>query len=110
MSILKGKHKEIETDDLRLRVVEEKCTQERADFLKRLLEHNGYEAHIIEIPSKVEEEPSTLTIGVTKITFSAVVAVYQRVLKTFDGRKVTPDYWNQKTDNLEPNYWDLSKK
>lgn len=110
MSLLKGKHKEIETEDLRLRVVEAGCSKERADFLKRLLDHNGYEAHIIEIPSKVEEEPSTLTVGVTKITFNAIVSVYQRTLKTFEGKRVTPDYWNQKTSNLEPNYWDLSKK
>jgi hypothetical protein len=30
--------------------------------------------------------------------------VYESKLKTPDGKKVTADYWNQKTKTLEPNY------
>jgi hypothetical protein len=44
------------------------------------------------------------------VTLNAIVKVYNRELRTLDGKKVTPDYWNQKTDKLEPNYWDRGKK
>ncbi len=27
-------------------------------------------------------------------------------LRTKDGRKVTPDYWNQKTEETIPTYWE----
>ena len=112
MSLNNGKHIEKEINEVRCRVVESDVTRERAEFLKKLLEHNGKEVHIGENTPKTEEEPEPLTyiVGTTDITFNAVVAVYQRILKTFDGRKVTPDYWNQKATGLEPNYWDRSKK
>ena len=31
-------------------------------------------------------------------------------MKTPEGTKVTPDYWNEKAKEPEPNYWDLEKK
>lgn len=110
MGLLSGKHIEKEINETRCRVVEDKISKERSDFLKKLLEHNGYEVLIGENEPKTEEETITYVVGVTDIIFNPVIAVYQRLLKTFDDRKVTPDYWNQKTENLEPNYWDRSKK
>lgn len=133
MSITKGKHLEKEINEIRCRVVESGISKERVDFLKGLLEHNGYEVHVEEEPVKpppapkptpqeegaeVAESPqeplpepkTTFVIGVTDIIFNPVVAVYNRILRTPDGKRVTADYWNQKTTNTEPNYWDRSKK
>lgn len=130
MSILKGKHIEKEINGVRCRVVESGISKPRADFLKKLLEHNGQEVYIEQEPVKpapppkpaadgaeadkneaIPPEPDpTYIIGVTNIIFNATVAVYNRQLRTFEGKRVTPDYWNQKTEKTEPNYWDRSKK
>jgi len=138
MFLNKGKHIEREIGGIRVRVVEDEATEDRIQFLKKLLEHNGYEVLVEEIPPKppapppppsseerakdpspegetisedaVEESKPTWVIGVTDIIFNPVVAVYHRGLRTFDGHHVTPDYWNQKTTDAEPNYWDLERK
>jgi len=136
MSITKGKHVEKEINEIRCRVVESGISRARVDFLKGLLEHNGYEVHVEEEPvkppppppkpaltSEGEVEPEEVTpqeplpepeptfvLGVTDIIFNPVVAVYNRILKTFEGKRVTADYWNQMTTKAEPNYWDRSKK
>jgi hypothetical protein len=126
--INKGKHIEKEIGEVRIRVVDDAATKERMEFLTKLLEHNGYEVLSEELPPKpvpvpppIEGEepkepkepeflPPTWLVGVTDITFNSVVMVYQRRLRTFEGQHVTPDYWNQRTTEAEPNYWDLSKK
>ena len=130
MFLNKGKHIEKEIDGRRIRVVEDAADESRCDFLKKLLEFNGFEVLVEENPPKpvpkppvsdgetLEEEtekepemlPPTWVIGVTDIIFNAVVAVYSRTLRTPEGNRVTPDYWNQVTNEAEPNYWDLSKK
>ena len=113
----KGKHIEKEFDGVRVRIVEDNADKDRMEFLKQLLEHNGYEVLVQEVvpkPPPPEEEPveqePTWMVGVTDIIFNPVVYVYQRRLKTLEGQHVTPDYWNQVTSEAEPNYWDLSKK
>ena len=168
MSLATGKHIEQEINEVRCRVVEAGISKERADFLKQLLVHNGYEVQVAEEPPKpvpppkpapppvtaagtksdpaqvpatpedkptfaeasvdepasaeatvdepasaeasVDEPEPTYVIGVTDIIFNAVVAVYNRALRTLDGKHVTADYWNQKTVKAEPNYWDRAKK
>jgi len=127
----KGKHIEKEIGEVRVRLVDDAASEDRKDFLIKLLEHNGYEVLSEEMPPnpvpvppplegeepKESEEgkepeffPPTWIVGVTDITFNSVVAVYQRRLRTFEGRHVTADYWNQLTTDAEPNYWDMSKK
>ena len=110
MTILKGKHIEKEINEKRCRVVEQGASKERAEFLKKLLEHNGYEVEYQLEVKKEEDAPDTYMVGVTDIVFNPVIAVYNRALRTFDNKHVTADYWNQKTDEAEPNYWDLTKK
>ncbi len=110
MSILSGKHTIKEIDGVRCSVVEKKASQERLNFLTHLLTLNGYEVKHVEEKRKTEEDPQTYMIGVTSLVFNAVVAVYQRSLKTPDGYRVTADFWNQKTKNIEPNYWDKKLK
>ena len=110
MTILSGKHIEKEINEKRCRVVEQGASKERVEFLKKLLEHNGYEVEFQLQDKKEEDEPDTYMIGVTDIVFNPVVAVYNRALRTLDNKHVTADYWNQKTTDVEPNYWDRDKK
>ncbi|MEQ8323451.1 MAG: hypothetical protein RIC15_10080 [Vicingaceae bacterium] len=110
MSILSGKHITKEVDGVRCSIVEKGVSEKRSEFLKELLEFNGYEVKIEKVDVTEEGAEETFTIGVTSMLFNPVIAVYQRMLRTKDGRLVTPDYYNQKTDNTEPNYWDRGKK
>lgn len=114
-------------------VAEKNCTPERTDFLKRLLEHNGFTVIVAKsAPPKaakpsppkqtpaadgtmpatppIEEQtvpppPDTFTVGVTDLTFSPVNAVFNRELKTFDGAIVNSAYWKQKETISNPDKW-----
>ena len=110
MSILKGKHKIKEIDEVRCTIVEKNASKERVSFLKELLEFNGYEVNYQEEKRKDDNDSITYIIGVTDMVLNPVIAVYQRILKTPEGKKITADYWNQKTKNIEPNYWDNKLK
>lgn len=102
---LEGKHSFGSIGETRVSFIEKKVDENRKDFLTRLLEHNGFVVLVEEEKRKTPEEPQLYTIGVTDITFNPVVAVYERKLRTFDGRKVTPDYWNQVSEETQPQYW-----
>ncbi|MCG9970303.1 hypothetical protein [Christiangramia crocea] len=102
---LEGKHTFGSISDTRVSFIEKKIDENRKDFLKKLLEHNGFEVIVDEEKRKSEEEPQLYTVGVTDITFNPVVAVFERKLKTFDGHKVTPQYWNQESEDTSPQYW-----
>jgi hypothetical protein len=94
MPLNKGKHIVEEIDGVRCSLVEKGVSPERTEFLKKLLELNGY--------------AETFKIGVTDLLFNPVVDVYKRSLKSFSGKKVTPAYWLQESDNeteAEVNYW-----
>ncbi len=108
MPLNKIKHTESEIGGVRCAVVETGASQERVDFLKTLLEHNKFEVKIAEV--KKEGEASTFTIGVTDILFNPVFSVYERTLKSPDGFKVTPAYWNQQTSVFDPRYWLMRKR
>ena len=108
MGLNSGKHTEKEINETRCRVVETGIEKPRANFLKQLLELNGYEVQVQELPQKQEEDPITFILGVTDITFSAVLGVYGHKLLTADGRYVTPAYWNQLTEETKQAYWDLN--
>ncbi len=102
---LAGKHMFGSIEDTRVTFVEKKIEKNRADFLKKLLEHNGFEVLIQEDKRKTEEDPQLYTVAVTDMIFNPTIWVYQRKLRTFDGHKVTADYWNQLTENTHPQYW-----
>ncbi len=106
---LAGKHTFGSIGDTRVTFVEKKIDVNRKDFLKKLLEHNGFEVIIQEEKRKSEEEPQLYTVAVTDMVFNPTIWVFERNLKTFDGRKVTQDYWHQKTDDTNPKYWKNSK-
>ena len=107
MGLDSGKHTEKEINEIRCRVVETGIEQPRVDFIKDLLELNGHEVQVQELAQKAEEDPVTFILGVTDITFNAVLAVYEHKLLTADGRQVTPAYWNQLSEETKQGYWDL---
>jgi len=103
---LEGKHSFGSIGEQRVTFVEKKIEAPRKDFLKKLLEVNGYEVVIEEEKKKSDEEPQLYTVGVTDMVFNPTIYVFQRRLKTLDGKHiVTPDYWNQVTNETKPQYW-----
>ena len=110
MSLTIGKHSVKEVNEVRCTIVEKGCSKQRIDFLTSLLNFNEFEVQVEEDKRKTEEDPITFTLGVTDVIFNHVIWVYQRKLKTTEGLKVTPDYWNQKAKKMEPNYWDRKLK
>ena len=110
MSLLKFEHKIIDIEGVPHRIIEAGCTKVRATFLQKLLADNKHVTVIQEVPAKEEGQPATFTLATVDVTLNPIVKVYNRELLTPDGKHVTPDYWNQKTTKLEPNYWDIEKK
>ena len=47
--------------------------------------------------------------GVTDMVFNPVIAVYEMVLKTPDGKRVSPAYWDQKTSDCIDEYWEFKE-
>ena len=103
-------------DGVKCAVVEKNTSQERVNFIKPLLEHNGYKVMIVnspppktplptdEIPSS---NPETFTVGVTDVSFNVTNAIFGRLLKSPEGRIVTLSYWRQKeniSDDSVPYY------
>jgi hypothetical protein len=103
-------------DGIKCAVVEKNLTAERLDFLKTILEFNGYKVVAVNSPppkaaippapdAPVVSTPTTFTLGVTDVTFNAVNAIFGRLLKTPDGKVVTLAYWQQKekdSDDTKP--------
>ena len=107
---LTGKHMFGSIEDTRVTFVEKGVDQNRRDFLKKLLEHNGFEVFIAEDKIKIEGDPQLYTVAVTDMVFNPTIWVFQRKLKTFDGHKVTQDYWNQQAKDTPPQYWNNGDK
>ena len=101
-------------------IVERNASQERVDFLKSLLEFNGYSVIVVPSPPaktaakpappttpaaeettpappvEVPPTPSTFTVGVTDVSFNPTNAIFGRLLRTPEGHVVTLAYWEQK--------------
>jgi len=123
-------------DGIKCAVVESGVTTERMQFLKSLLELNGYKVVVAaEVEKKVVPPPPPAAasadaaventppppplppeppadpkykIGVTDVTFNSINAIYGRLLKTADKKIVTMAYWLQKenTSHDEIPYFD----
>ena len=102
-----------ELDGRRCAVVERNVLPERVEFLKYILEGNGYTVMVVSspppkaapAPKPAEGEapaveppppPPTFTVGVTDVTFNSINAIYGRLLRSPEGRVVTMGYWQQK--------------
>jgi hypothetical protein len=119
--VLKAKHIVEEINGTRCTIVEKGASAERIEFLKNLLEFNQFEALVAEEPAQPQAEaqpgepqagiePAKLfTIGVTDLIFNPVIAVYELKLKTPDGKKVSPAYWEQYTADSKDEYWEFKK-
>jgi hypothetical protein len=122
-------HEFEELDGVKCGIVEKTVTPERAQFLKNLLEYNGFTVIVIPSPlpkaaatvAKPEGEetatpepviatPATFTVGVTDYTFNATNAIFGRLLKAKNGHVVTLAYWQQKENasNDEVPYFENS--
>lgn len=103
-------HEFEELDGIKCGIVEKNVSPGRVEFLKKLLEFNGYTVVVVASPPpkaaavKPAEgaetppppvAPETFTVGVTDYTFNSVNAVFGRSLKTPDGHFVTHAYWEQ---------------
>jgi hypothetical protein len=111
-----------EIDGVRCAVVEKNCTPARVEFLKSLLEFNGYTVVVVPSPPPktapakplAEGEtppppppptPETFTVAVTQNEFNVTNAIFGRLLRTQDGHVVTMKYWKQEeavSDDYKP--------
>jgi hypothetical protein len=112
---LNKNHEFEELDGVKCGIVEKSVAPERVQFLKSLLEYNGFTVVVVASPPpkaaapvvKAEGEevittepvivtPATFTVGVTDYTFNATNAIFGRLLKAKNGQVVTLAYWQQK--------------
>jgi len=107
--VLAGKHAFGSIEDTRVTFIEKKIDENRKDFLKKLLEHNGFEVIIQEEKRKTEEDPQLYTVATTDMVFNPTIWVFERKLKTLDGHIVNQDYWNQVSEDANPRYWKNEK-
>ena len=97
-----------ELNGVKCAIVEKNASKGRTEFLKFLLEHNGYSVVVVPSPPPkatattgeqtlpVAEPPQeTFTIGVTDVMFNPTNAIFGRLLKSPDGHIVTLAYWRQ---------------
>ncbi|WP_310558077.1 hypothetical protein [Flavobacterium sp.] len=105
MASLDGKHSFGSIGETRVTFVEKGVDEDRRDFLKQLLEHNGLEVVIEEEAKKTEEDPQLYTVAVTNMVFNPTIWIFERKMRTFDDHKVTQDYWFQRTEETKPQYW-----
>lgn len=111
-----------ELGEIKCSVIEKNCSAERVDFLKKLLEHNHFTVVVVKSPppksvakpvaasteTPVETSPTlpeTFTVGVTDLSFNPINGVYNRQLKTEDGKFVTPKYWKQQESLSSDEVW-----
>lgn len=103
-------HEFEDLEGVKCAVVEKNIPKDRVDFLKPLLELNGYTVMVVAsappkaapavpaaegAPAPSSPAPETFTLGVTNVMFNATNAVFGRLLKTSDGHTVTLAYWRQ---------------
>ena len=99
MAINNAKHIVSEIDGIRCTIVETGATMERSAFLNDLLSANNLEVKEIQEPSETPDSEPRYTIGVTDLLFNPVFAIYERSLKTREGKFVTPAYWKNGFDD-----------
>lgn len=113
-------HEFEDLNGIKCAIVEKNVLKQRADFLKELLELNGFTVVMAPSPppkalavtasaegresanDNIADKVETYTVGVTNAAFNAVNAVFGRMLKTKNGRIVTQAYWlQQETESTD---------
>jgi hypothetical protein len=104
-----------ELNGVKCAIVEKNVAGERVDFLRKILEYNGYTVVVVPSPppkaaagasagaggtagtvAAAPPAPETFTVGVTDVMFNPVNAIFGRLLKTPGGHAVTLAFWQQK--------------
>jgi|SRR6516225_5088809 hypothetical protein len=102
-----------ELNGIKTSVAERNVSRERAEFLKKILEFNGYTVVVAPSPTPKQvpaatvqdDQPvstptppaqETFTVGVTDMMFNPINALFGRLLKAPGGHVVTLAYWQQK--------------
>lgn len=110
-------HQFEELNGTKCAIVEKNATAARVDFLRRLLEYNGYTVMAVpspppkaapatapaptDAPAAAPPAPETFTVGVTNVMFNPINAIFGRLLKTPDGHTVTLAYWQQRENESD---------
>lgn len=113
-------HEFEELDGIKCCIVEKAISKERVDFIKPLLEGNGYTVVVSGIipkapaPAPVAEgetpapppppppaAPTQFTVGVTDMSFNTINAIFGRFLRNREGKVVTLAYWQQIDEKAE---------
>lgn len=105
MALIRGKHTIVEIEGVRCTLVEAGLTESRANFLKDLLQFNGYEVRMEKEKTKEGATLDTWLVGVSDLLFNPVIAVYAHKLKRADQKEVTQAYWNQWPVDYDIPYW-----
>jgi hypothetical protein len=95
-----------ELNGVKCAIVEKNVGGERVEFLRGILEFNGYTVVVVGSPppkaaapvveAPIVAAPATFTLGVTDVMFNAVNAIFGRLLRAPGGHVVTLAYWQQK--------------
>lgn len=95
-----------ELNGVKCGIVEKNVSPARVDFLRPLLEYNGYTVVVVASPPPKAAPaagvppppppPETFTVGVTDTMFNPINAIFGRLLRTPGGHVVTLAYWQQK--------------
>lgn len=106
MPLTNAKQTFAEIQETRCRIIESGITETRAQFLKAILEHNRIPVLLEVVAPKQEGGPTTYTIGTSDLLVNPIIAVYERNLRTPEGKTVTPAIWNQETIQPGKGYWE----
>ena len=109
MALNNGKHVVAEIEGVRSTVVETGLNESRYQFLKELLQQNGYEVKIENEKTKEGTPLETLILGVTDLVFNPMIRIYEQKILRPDGHPVTPAYWNQWAVDPDIPYWTVIK-
>lgn len=105
MALNNAKHIIGEIDGVRCTIIESGIGLERVAFLRDLLEFNNLEVKEMQAISETPGAEPKYIVGVTDLVFNPVFAVYECLLKTREGKYVTPGYWKQECIDCDPRYW-----
>ncbi len=121
-------HEFEELNGVKCCIVEKAVSMDRVNFIKPLLEGNGYTVVVSGIipkapaPVPVAEgetpvpppppiEPTEFTIGVTDMCYNTINAIFGRFLRTREGKVVTLAYWQQKDELAQDvSYFDFGRE
>lgn len=120
---LNPNHSFEELDGIKCSIAEKNVGKDRAAYLKKLLEINGFTVVVAAAPAKKAPppkpaadgapatepipapEPELFVVGVTDLRFNPIMAVYNRELKNEKGEIVSPEIWENKEPKEKEYNW-----